>query len=81
MTSHQHSVAYTWIGDDCPPGWRRVGSIDIADPADVNQAIDRGYRIGTTYDGGTYSVAEPCTSDIYEEHPGAHTPLFAGGGE
>lgn len=59
--------SYTWIGDDCPPGWRRVGQIDVADPADVHSAQDRGYRIGTIYDGMTFSVAEPCAADIYEE--------------
>lgn len=59
---------YTWRGNDCPPGWKRVGAIDVADPADVHTALDRGYRIGSIYDGGTYSVAEPCAADVYVEH-------------
>lgn len=58
--------SYTFIGDDHPPGYRRVGSIDVADPADVRQAQDRGYRIGMIYDGMTFSCAEPCRADIYE---------------
>lgn len=58
---------YTWIGDDHPPGWRRVGTIDIADPADSASARDRGYRIGGVYEGGSGSVAEPCAADIYKE--------------
>lgn len=57
---------YTFIGNDCPPGYRRVGSIDVADPADVASALDRGWRIGSLYDGGSGSVAEPCTADVYE---------------
>jgi hypothetical protein len=57
---------YTFVGDDCPPGYRRVGTIDVADPADIHSARDRGYRIGTIYDGGSYSCAEPCAADIYE---------------
>jgi hypothetical protein len=57
---------YTFIGDDCPPGYRRVGSIDVADPADVSTAHDRGLRIGSIYDGRSGSCAEPCTADIYE---------------
>lgn len=58
---------YSWIGDGCQPQWKRVGSIDVADPADVSQALDRGYRIGTIYDGMSYSVAEPCAADTYQE--------------
>lgn len=61
--------SHAWIGDDCPPGWRCVGSIDLADPADTAWAIDRGYRIGATYHGGTDSVAEPCSADVYERVP------------
>lgn len=61
--------SYSWIGDDCPPGWRRVGSIDVADPADVFTALEKGYRIGTIYDGRTGSVAEPCIADIYTDAP------------
>mgnify|MGYP000969785001 CR=1 FL=1 len=57
---------YTWIGDDCPADWRCVGTIDIADPADVHSALDRGRRIGATYDGYSGSIAEPCAADIYE---------------
>lgn len=64
------SKPYTWIGDDHPPGWKRVGSIDIADPADVHQANDRGHRIGAAYDGLSGSVAEPCTADVYHEIDG-----------
>lgn len=56
---------YTWIGNDCPPDYERVGSIDVADPADVNSALDRGRRIGSIYDGGSGSCAEPCTADTY----------------
>lgn len=58
---------HSWIGDDHPAGWKRVGTIDVADPADVRWALDRGYRIGSVYDGMTYSAAEPCAADIYEE--------------
>jgi hypothetical protein len=58
---------WTWIGDDCPPNYRRVGSIDVADPADTAWAIDKGYRIGNIYDGRSYSCAEPCRADIYED--------------
>lgn len=61
---------YTWIGDDCPEGWRRVGSIDVADPADIVTARSKGRRIGEIYHGGSYSVAEPCCADTY-----ARTPL------
>jgi hypothetical protein len=61
------SRTYTWIGDDCPPEWERVGTIDVADPADVARARDRCLRIGTIYDGRTGSVAEPCTCDVYRE--------------
>ena len=57
--------AHTWIGDDCPEGWRRVGSIDVADPADIYTARDRGRRIGDIYNGGSGSVAEPCCADTY----------------
>jgi hypothetical protein len=56
---------YSWIGADCPPEWVHVGWIDLADPADVATALDRGRRIGSTYDGGSGSVAEPCTADTY----------------
>lgn len=58
---------HSWIGDDCAPGWKRVGTIDVADPADTQWALDRDYRIGAIYDGKSYSVAEPCAADIYEE--------------
>ena len=58
---------YSWIGNDCPPQWKRVGTIDVADPADVAWALDRGRRIGSIYDGKSYSVAEPCAADIYAE--------------
>jgi hypothetical protein len=58
---------YSWIGSDHPPNWLRVGSIDVADPDDVRWAIDRGFRIGEIYDGKSFSVAEPCAADIYEE--------------
>lgn len=57
---------HTFIGDDHPPGYRKVGTIDVADPADVSRALDRGHKIGTTYNGGSYSCAEPCAADIYE---------------
>jgi hypothetical protein len=57
---------FTWIGDDCPPAYRRVGSIDVADPADTARALDKGYRIGSVYDGYSGSCAEPCAADIYE---------------
>lgn len=69
---------YTWIGDDCPPCWKRVGSIDVADPADVATALDRLRRIGTIYDGGSGSVAEPCTADIYAEIDEADNPWHRG---
>ncbi|TCR01097.1 hypothetical protein [Neorhizobium sp. JUb45] len=65
MTDTQKS--YSFIGNDCPPEYRRVGTIDVADPADVRRAEDRGYRIGTIYDGRSHSCAEPCAADIYEE--------------
>lgn len=58
---------YSWIGDDCPPRWKRVGTIDVADPADVHSALQEGLRIGEIYDGKSYSVAEPCAADIYVE--------------
>jgi hypothetical protein len=61
------SKNYSWVGDDCPPEWKRVGTIDVADPADVATALDRGRRIGSIYDGKSYSVAEPCAADIYAE--------------
>lgn len=61
------SKFYSWIGDDCPPGWKRVGTIDVADPADVEWALDHGRRIGSIYDGKTSSVAEPCAADTYVE--------------
>lgn len=60
---------YTFIGGDHPPGYRRVGSIDVADPADVATALDRGLRIGNIYDGRSGSVAEPCCADVYERPP------------
>jgi hypothetical protein len=58
---------YSWIGDDCPPQWKKVGTIDVADPADTHWALERDYRIGSIYDGMSYSVAEPCAADIYAE--------------
>lgn len=58
--------SYSFIGSDCPPGYRRVGRIDVADPADVDRAHDRGYRIGSIYNGQSGSCAEPCSADIYE---------------
>ena len=58
---------YSWIGDDCPSDWRRVGTIDVADPADIASALDRGFRIGGVYDGMSFSVAEPCAADVYRE--------------
>lgn len=58
--------SYSFIGDDCPPGYRCVGTIDVADPADVHSAQDKGYRIGAIYDGQSGSCAEPCAADIYE---------------
>lgn len=64
MTEDRKS--YSFIGNDCPPGYRRVGRIDVADPADVHSAQDKGYRIGTIYDGYSGSCAEPCAADIYE---------------
>lgn len=67
--STQAAKHFTWIGSDHPPGWRRVGQIDVADPADTRSALDRGYRIGTIYDGGSDSAAEPCAADIYAEAP------------
>ena len=56
-----------WIGNDCPPEWRCIGTIDVADPADTAWALDRGYRMGSIYDGYSGSCAEPCAADIYEE--------------
>lgn len=64
MTNPRKS--YSFIGADCPPGYRRVGTIDVADPADVHSAQDKGYRIGTIYNGYSGSCAEPCAADIYE---------------
>lgn len=61
MRSHVH----TWIGDDCPEGWRRVGSIDVADLADVVTACAKDRRIGTVHDGFSGSAAEPCCADVY----------------
>lgn len=51
-------ATYTWIGDDCMPGWQRVGRIDTADPADITSARDRGLRIGPVYNADM--------ADIYE---------------
>jgi hypothetical protein len=66
---------HTWIGKDHPSGWKRVGRIDVADPADVVTALDRGYLIGSIYDGNSGSTAEPCTADVYKEHdPEDHPP-------
>lgn len=69
MTPGEKNVQpqFLWKGVDCPPGWKRVGSIDVADPADVSWALDRDYRIGAIYDGMSHSVAEPCAADIYED--------------
>lgn len=61
------SKHYTLIGDDYPPGYRRVGTIAVADPADVASALDRGLKIGNIYDGRSGSVAEPCAADVYEQ--------------
>lgn len=66
--------SFTFIGDDCPPGYRRVGTIDVADPADVRGAQDQGYRIGSIYDGLSFSCAEPCAADIYERLDDASAP-------
>lgn len=57
------------MGDDHPPGYRWVGTIDVADPADTALALDRGYRIGPIYDGASGSSAEPCAADIFEKVP------------
>lgn len=57
---------YSFIGNDCPPGYRRVATIDVADPADVRWAQDQDYRIGSIYDGLSGSCAEPCAADVYE---------------
>ncbi len=68
---------YSWIGDDCPPQWKRVGTIDVADPADVSWALDKGRRIGSIYDGRSGSVAEPCAADTYierEDEPARAVP-------
>lgn len=56
---------FTWIGDDHPPGWEIAGSIDVADPADVTRALDKGFRIGSVYDGGSGLYSEPCQADLY----------------
>jgi hypothetical protein len=64
---------HSWIGNDHPPGWRWVGTIDLADPADVAWALDRDLKIGPHYDGMTGSVAEPCAADVYEQ-PEKPTP-------
>lgn len=73
MTSDQRGDAgvrhYTWIGDNHPPGWEIVGSIDVADPADITRALDRGLRIGSTYDGGSGLYSEPCQADLYRRKP------------
>lgn len=63
MSARQH----TWKGDDHPPGWRRVTSIDVADPANTRWACENHYRVGTIYDGGSGSAVEPCCADVYEE--------------
>lgn len=65
-------MTHRWKGDDHPPGWRKVATIDVADPADGAYARDRDWRIGSVYDGGTRSVAEPCAADCYERVPGRH---------
>lgn len=72
MTSERGDAGvrgYTWIGDDCPPDWEIVGSIDVADPADITRALDRGFRIGSTYDGGSGLYSEPCQADLYRRKP------------
>lgn len=56
-----------WIGDDHPAGWRRVGKIDLGDPADTKAALAKGYRIGSAYDDGSDPAGEPCAADIYEK--------------
>ena len=58
---------YAWKGDDHPPGWKRVTSIDVADPANTRWACENHYRIGTIYHGGSDSAVEPCCADVYEE--------------
>lgn len=58
---------HRWIGSDHPQGWKKVGTIDVADPADTVTALDRGYRIGSIYDGNSGSVAEPCAADVYKQ--------------
>lgn len=58
---------HSFIGKDHPPNYKRIGTIDVADPADVSWALDQGYKIGTIYEGRSGSVAEPCAADIYEE--------------
>jgi hypothetical protein len=57
---------FEWKAGSHPPDWEKCGTIDIADPADVQWALDRGYRIGVIYDGGTRGIAEPCHADIYK---------------
>ena len=59
------SGTYRWRGADHPPGWRRIATIDVADPADMALARDKGWRIGTIYDGKSGSAAEPCAADCY----------------
>lgn len=71
---------HSFIGDDCPPGYKRVGRIDIADPADVDRALDRGYRIGSVYDGYSGSCAEPCAADVYERPEASRCPECEGSG-
>lgn len=61
-----NAAAHTWIGEGHPPGWRRVTSIDVADPANTRWASENDYRIGAIYDGGTDSAVEPCCADVYE---------------
>jgi hypothetical protein len=51
------------------PGERYVGTIDIADPADIFSALERGWRIAwdAIYDGLSGSVAEPCAANCFIE--------------
>jgi hypothetical protein len=63
------AIQYRWKGDDHPPGWRRVGCIDVGDPADIASSLDRAYRIGAIYRGWQDEFDEPCTADIYERVP------------
>lgn len=55
----------TWRGADHPPGWRRVATIDVGDPADIERALDRGWVIGPVYDGGSGLHSEPFAADCY----------------